>query len=48
MYNDVRRRLNVYLAQRVPSLILASGFSMCLKCEVLKGMFPWRTRCPFN
>ena len=38
-----RHRLNGYLAQRIPSLVLASGFRMCLNCEVLKGMFPWRT-----
>ena len=24
--------------------VLASSFRMCLDCEVLKGMFPWRTR----
>ena len=34
-----RHRLIGYLAQRVPSLFLASSFRMCLKCEVLKGMF---------
>ena len=41
-----RHRLYAYLAQRVPSLFLASSFRMCLDCEVLKGMFPWRTRHP--
>ena len=35
-----RHRLNGYLARRVPSLFLASGFRVRLKCEVLKGMFP--------
>ena len=35
-----RHRLNGYLAQRVPSLFLASSFRMCLNCEVLKGVFP--------
>ena len=43
-----RHRLNGYLAQRVPSLFLASSFRMCLNCEVLKGMFPWRTRYPLS
>ena len=43
-----RHRLTGYLAQRVPSLFLASSFRMSLKCEVLKGMFPWRTRYPFS
>ena len=41
-----RHWLNVNLAQRVPSLFLASSFMFCLDCEVLKGMFPWRTRYP--
>ena len=40
--------LNGYLAQRVPSLFLDSSFSMCLKCEALKGMFPLRTRYPLS
>ena len=35
-----RHRLNGYLAQRVPSLFLASGFRMCLNCEFLKLCFP--------
>ena len=35
-----RHRLNGYLAQRVPSLFLASSFRMCLHCEVLKVYFP--------
>ena len=35
-----RHRLNGYLAQRVPTLSLASSFRICLDCEVLKGMFP--------
>ena len=39
-------RLNGYFAQRVPSLFLASSSRMCLNREVLKGMFPWRTRQP--
>ena len=38
--------LNRYLTQRVPSLSLASSFTMCLDSEGLKGMFPWRTRYP--
>ena len=25
-----------------------SSFRMCLNCEVLKGMFPWRTRYPLS
>ena len=41
---ECRRRLSGYLAQRVPSLSLASSFRTRLNCEVLKGMFPWRTR----
>ena len=43
-----RHRLNGYLAQRVPSLFLASCFTMCFNCEVFKGMFPWRTRYPLS
>ena len=43
-----RHRLNAYLAQRVPSLVLASSFRMCLTCEVLQGMLPWRTRYPLS
>ena len=46
--DKVRHRLNGYLAQRVPSLFLASSFRMCLNCAVLKGMFPWRTRYPLS
>ena len=42
----IRHRLNGYLAQRVPSLSLAGSFRMCLNCEVLEGMFSWRTRYP--
>ena len=43
-----RHRLNGYLAQRVRSLYPASSFRKCLDCEVLKGMFPWRTRYPLS
>ena len=43
-----RHRLNGYLVHRVPSLFLASSFRTCLNCEVLKGMFPWRTRHPLS
>ena len=43
-----RHRLNGSLAQRVPSPFLASRFRKCLDCEVLEGMFPWRTRYPFS
>ena len=43
-----RHRLNGYVAQRVPSLFLASSFRMCLNCEALDGMFPWRTRYPLS
>ena len=43
-----RHRLNGYLAQRVPSLSLASNFTMCSNCEVLEGMFPCRTRYPLS
>ena len=42
-----RHRLNGYLAQRVPCIFLASSFRMYF-CEVLKGMFPWRTRYPLS
>ena len=45
---DCRHRLDGYLAQWVPSLSLASGSRNCLNCEVLKGMFPWRTRHPLS
>jgi len=44
----VRHRLNGYLAHWVPSLFLADSFRMCLECEVLKGMFPWRTGYPLS
>ena len=44
----VRHRRNGYLAQRVPSPFLASRFRICLSCEVLEGMFPWRTRCQLS
>ena len=43
-----RRRLNGYLAQRVPSLSLASSFRKCLNGADLKGMSPWRTRYPLS
>ena len=43
-----RHRPNGHLAQQVPGLFLASRFTMCLNCEVLKGMFPWRTRYPLS
>ena len=36
-----RHRLNGYLAQRVPSVLLASSFRMCLNCEVLECIFAW-------
>ena len=45
MYIDIdilhvnRRRLHGYLAQRVPSLSLASSFRMCLNCEVYEWMY---------
>ena len=41
-----RHRPNGYLAQWVPSIRLASSFTMCLMCDVLTGIFPWRTRYP--
>ena len=43
-----RHRSNGHLAQRVPSLFLACSFRMCLHCEVLEGMFAWRTRYPLS
>ena len=43
-----RRRLNGYLALRALSRFLASSFRMCLNCEVLKGMLPWRTKYPLS
>ena len=46
--DQARHRLNGYLAQRVPSIFLASSFRMCLNHGVLKGMFPWRTRWPLG
>ena len=36
------------LSPTVPSLFLASSFKMYLNCEVLTGMFPWRTRYPLG
>ena len=42
-----RHQLNGYL-ERVPSLSLASSFTTSLDCEVLKDMFPWRTRYPLS
>ena len=45
---EIRHRLNRYLAQRVPSIIIANSFTMCLTCEVLKVMFSWRTRYPLS
>ena len=44
----IRHRLNGYLARRVPSLILAISLTMCLNCEVLKGMCPWKTKYPLG
>ena len=46
--NVNRHLLNRYLAQQVPSCLLAGRFSMCLDREVLKGMLPWRTRYPLS
>ena len=43
-----RHWLKGYLAQRVPSPFLASSFGIGLSCEVLKGMFLWRTRYPLS
>ena len=43
-----RPRLKGYVAQRVPSFGLANSFTMCVICEVLKGLFPWRTRYPLS
>ena len=43
-----RHRLNGYLAQRVPSLLLASSSRKCFNCAALKCMFPWRTRYPLS
>ena len=36
------------LGQRVPSLFIASSLEMYLDVEVLKGIFPWRTRYPLS
>ena len=44
----LRHRLNGYLAQRIPRICIASSFRMCLNCEELKGMYPWRTRYPLS
>ena len=44
----IRHCRNGYLAQRVTSLVVASSCSMCLNCEVVKGLFPWRTRYPLS
>ena len=43
-----RRWRNGYLAQRVPSLYLASGSRICLNYAALGCMFPWRTRYPLS
>ena len=40
--------VNGYLAQRVPSLVLAGSSRHCLNCAVLTGIFPWRTRHPLS
>ena len=48
LFLDFRHRQNGYLAQRVPSLFLASSFRMCLNCEFLKIIFPLRTRYPLS
>ena len=37
-----------YFAPQVPDPFLASSFTMCLNCEVLKGVFPLRTRYPVS
>ena len=40
----VRHRLKMCTwPKRVPSIFLTSSFRTCLNCEVLKGMFAWRT-----
>ena len=44
----VRHRLNRYLAQWVPSFVIASSFRICLDSEGLKGMFAWRTLYQFS
>ena len=41
------KRVLSYLAQRVPSLSLASSFRLCLNRDALKGMLPWRTGYPW-
>ena len=43
-----RHRPNGCLAQRVPSLFLASSFGKCSNRAVVKGMFPWRSRHPLS
>ena len=30
------------------SCCLSNSFRMCLNCEVIRGMFPWRTRYPLS
>ena len=34
--------------RRPKRALRATIFRMCLKYDVLKGMFPWRTRCPLG
>ena len=43
-----RQRLNGYLDQRVPSLLLASSSRKCSARAVLECMLPWRARCPLS
>ena len=43
-----RHRPNEHLAQQVPSISLAGSCRSCLDREVLKGMFPWRTKHPLS
>ena len=44
----VRKRLNGYLAQRVPSIFLAGSFRTCFNRAVPESMFPWRARYPLS
>ena len=47
-YVITRHRLNGYLAQRLPSLFLASSSRNCLNYAVLRWMFSWRARYPLH
>ena len=48
MRQECLHRLNGYLAQRVPSIFLASSSRIYLNDAVLKCSLPWRARYPLS